>query len=92
MFSSHGGHLTKPKHWFSQNLAYLFYLFRPFYCCIMYCIYENFEGLGEDWPTYLFTKIESGYDQEIAQSQTADKPMTTRGRASQQSQDSRKTN
>ena len=29
----------------------------------------------------MFTKIVSEYDQEIPQSQTADKPMTPRGRA-----------
>ena len=37
-------------------------------------------------------KIVSEYDQEIPQSQTADKPMTLQGRATQQSQDTRKTN
>ena len=39
-----------------------------------------------------FTKIVSEYDQEIAQSQTADKPTVPRGRATQQSRDTRKTN
>ena len=34
----------------------------------------------------------SEYDQEIPQSQTADKPMAPRGRATQQSQDTWKTN
>ena len=34
----------------------------------------------------------SEYDQEIPQSQTADKPMTLRGRATKQSRDTRKTN
>ena len=38
------------------------------------------------------TEIVSGYDQEIPQSQTADKPMAPRGRDTQQSQDTRKTN
>ena len=37
-------------------------------------------------------KIVSEYDQEILQSQTADKPMPPRGRATQQSRDTRKTN
>ena len=37
-------------------------------------------------------KKKSEYDQEIPQSQTADKPMVPRGRATQQSQDARKTN
>ena len=34
----------------------------------------------------------SEYDQDIPQSQTADKPMAPRGRATQQSRDTRKTN
>ena len=34
----------------------------------------------------------SEHDQEIPQSQTADKPMAPRGRATQQSRDTRKTN
>ena len=38
------------------------------------------------------TKIVSEYDQEIPRSQTADKPMAQRGRATQQSRDTRKTN
>ena len=37
-------------------------------------------------------KILSKYDQEIPQSQTADKPMAPRGRATQPSRDTRKTN
>ena len=37
-------------------------------------------------------KIESEYDQEIPQSQTADNPVAPRGRAAQPSQDTRKTN
>ena len=36
------------------------------------------------------SKIVSEYDQEIPQSQTADKPMAPQGRAKQQSQDARK--
>ena len=39
-----------------------------------------------------YTTNISEYDQEIPQSQTADKPMAPRGRATKQSQDSRKTN
>ena len=35
---------------------------------------------------------ESEYDQEIPQLQTADKPMAPRGRATQPSQNTRKTN
>ena len=42
--------------------------------------------------TCLVLKIVSGYDKEIPQSQTADKPMAPRGRATQQSRDTRKTN
>ena len=37
-------------------------------------------------------QIVSEYDQEIPQKQTADKPMAPRGRATQQSRDTRKTN
>ena len=37
------------------------------------------------------TKIVGEYDQEIPQSQTADNPMALRGRATQPSQDARKT-
>ena len=37
-------------------------------------------------------KIVSEYDQEIPQSQTADNPVAPRGRAAQQSRDTRKTN
>ena len=37
-------------------------------------------------------KIVSEYDQEIPQSQTADKPMVSRGRVTQPSRDTRKTN
>ena len=36
--------------------------------------------------------IVNEYDQKAPQSQTADKPMATRGRATQQSRDTRKTN
>ena len=38
------------------------------------------------------TKIVSEYDQEIPQSQTADNPSAPRGRATQSSRDTRKTN
>ena len=36
--------------------------------------------------------LDSKYDQEIPQSQTADNPMALQGRATQQSRDTRKTN
>ena len=39
-----------------------------------------------------YLKIVSEYDQEIPQSQTADKPMASRVRATQPSRDTRKTN
>ena len=42
--------------------------------------------------TCIYTKIVSEYDQELPQSQTADNPVAPRGRAAQQSQDTRKTN
>ena len=38
------------------------------------------------------SKIVSEYDQEIPQSQTTDNPMSPRGRATQPSRDTRKTN
>ena len=40
----------------------------------------------------MFSKIVSEYDQETPQSQTADNPVTPRGRAAQPSRDTRKTN
>ena len=40
----------------------------------------------------LFHKKVSEYNQEIPQSQTADKPMAPQGRATQLSRDTRKTN
>ena len=46
----------------------------------------EFSHMGEN-----SRKIVSEYDQEIPQSQTADKPMAPRGRAIQQSRDNRKT-
>ena len=42
--------------------------------------------------SHIFDKKVSEYDQEITQSQTADKPMPSRGRATQQSRYTRKTN
>ena len=43
------------------------------------------------FPANYVYKIVSEYDQEIPKSQTADKPMAPRGRATQQSRDNRKT-
>ena len=48
--------------------------------------------LVSDGCFVLNLKIVSEYDQEIPQSQTADNPMTPRGRATQPSRDTRKTN
>ena len=42
--------------------------------------------------SYVLLKIVSEYDQEIAPSQTADKPMAPQERATQQLRDTRKTN
>ena len=39
---------------------------------------------GRSLPTFVNLSIVSEYDQEIQQSQTADKPMAPRGRATQQ--------
>ena len=54
------------------------------------------QGTGEQFfLTHMFAyiaKIVSEYDQEVPQLQTTDKPMTPRGRATQQSRDTRKTN
>ena len=47
---------------------------------------------GPEYEKYQHYKKVSEYDQEIPQSQTADKPMSPRGRATQQSRDTRKTN
>ena len=57
--------------------------------CLYLQICNTILGNGQN-----IKKIVSEYDQEIPQSQTADKPMTPRGRASQLdiSQDTRKTN
>ena len=48
--------------------------------------------LAQRTHNYLVSKIVSEYDQEIPQSQTADKPVALRERATQQSLDTRKTN
>ena len=50
-------------------------------------------GGGGQGSTLIFSsKIVSEYDQEIPQSQTADNPVASRGRAAQPSRDTRKTN
>ena len=53
---------------------------------------EAFESVIHVSAHIVKTKNVSEYDQEIPQSQTADKPMAPRGRTTQQSQDTRKTN
>ena len=40
---------------------------------------------------WAFGELKSEYDQEIPQSHTAEQPMTPQGRATEQSQDTRKT-
>ena len=47
---------------------------------------------GKNLINNIDTKIVSEYDQEIPQLQTADNPMAPRGRATQPSRDTRKTN
>ena len=56
------------------------------------CILCNVEV--EDKMHFLLksSKIVSEYDQEIPQSQTTDNPMAPRGRATQPSRDTRRTN
>ena len=50
------------------------------------------EGTRNKISIFIYSKIVSEYDQEIPQSQTADNPMEPRGRATQPSRDTRKTN
>ena len=57
--------------------------------------HKDFMTLSESLKNVLQlkrSKIVSEYDQEIPQSQTADKPMAPQGRATQPSRDTRKTN
>ena len=55
-------------------------------------IYNSKEAGNQMRYTICAWKIVGGYDQEILQSQTADKPMAPQGRATQQLRDTRKTN
>ena len=48
--------------------------------------------VSSHYNIFFLAKIESEYDQEIPQSQTVDNPMAPRGRATQQSRGTRKTN
>ena len=63
--------------------------------------FQEFKALDSTCPRFhqqlqnswkALAKVVSEYDQEIPQSQTADKPMAPRGRATQQLRDTRKTN
>ena len=56
-----------------------------------FCLLLYFELLSICIMFFGATKIVSEYDQEIPQSQTADKPMAPRGKATQQSRDTMKT-
>ena len=56
---------------------------------MIYGIISEFTDKGQ---FQFLTKIVSEYDQEIPQSQTADNPVASRGRAAQPSRDTRKTN
>ena len=53
---------------------------------------KRFECSFYQIQVQVIAKIVSEYDQEIPQSQTADKPVAPRGRAAQPSRDTRKTN
>ena len=61
---------------------------------VLFCNFDldTINVCANDWLVdFNPTKIVSEYDQEIPQSQTADKPMAPRGRAAQPSRDTRKT-
>ena len=60
------------------------------YTCAV-CVCGSLKHIEESaFSSYVSKK--SGYDQEIQQPQTADNPMAPRGRATQPSRDTRKTN
>ena len=67
---------------------------------ILFCklaVYNSYKHcaifVGISWvlPSHIHKVQNSEYDQEIPQSQIADKPVAPRGRVTQQSQDTRKT-
>ena len=75
-------------------------IFLIVYCSNLYCIEDKIVTPGKDVMCCILNvcnakkqlfKI-SEYDQEIQQSQTADKPMAQRGRATQPPRDTKKTN
>ena len=61
-------------------------------CSYLVCISNYQFNLGVKGQGQIKTKIVSEYDQEIPQSQTADNPVAPRGRTTQLSRDTRKTN
>ena len=63
--------------------GFIFCTLRTFHTGFIICTFHAF---------FKGSKIVSEYDQEIPQSQTADNPMALRGRTTQPSQDTRKTN
>ena len=57
------------------------------------CVFAKNSPVSLNLTDYIINlKIVSEYDQEIPQSQTAENPMASRGRAAQPSRDTRKTN
>ena len=65
----------------------------PDLCLLSYFDYIRLKtSFCKSFVILSFAIIVSEYDQEMPQSQTADKPVASLGRAKQQSRDSRKTN
>ena len=73
-------------------MEYTIYVRYKFYCRALKKFYYFTEGNQKLHLLKDELKIVSEYDQEIPQSQTADNPVTPRGRAAQPSRDTRKTN
>ena len=60
--------------------------------CSYYPLSDNCSAIGKfRLNSGIESKVVSEFDQEIPQSQTTEKPMAPRGRATQQSRDTRKT-
>ena len=76
----------------------LFFYVRDAHLCMSYCLNEALQTDSSDetdgciYSMTSCSKKVSEYDQEIPQSQTAVNPMAPRGRATQPSRDTRKTN
>ena len=67
--------------------------YRSLYENVQGCVFAKNSPVSLNWTDYIINlKIVSEYDQEIPQSQTAENPMASRGRAAQPSRDTRKTN